>query len=105
MIHVMPTCVVQVFYHSKFTLEFFCGINYVIISLVIYMLERSKMIVSEDKINKLRILRKENNYNYLISIDGGINNETIDKSRRGLLTAAANFLLIFSIMSGGGSRC
>ena len=47
-VHVMPTCVVQVFYHSKFTLEFFCGLNYVIISLVIYMLERSKMLINNN---------------------------------------------------------
>ena len=33
------------------------------------------------KINVLDKLRKENNYNYLISIDGGINNTTIDKVR------------------------
>ena len=38
-----------------------------------------KYIDSEDKINKLKTLREENNYNYLISIDGGINNETIEK--------------------------
>jgi len=38
-----------------------------------------KYIDSEDKINKLNTLREENNYNYLISIDGGINNETIKK--------------------------
>ncbi len=31
------------------------------------------------KIDLLNKLRKENNYNYLISIDGGINNETIEK--------------------------
>ena len=31
------------------------------------------------KINELISLRKKNNYNYLISIDGGINNETIKK--------------------------
>ena len=31
------------------------------------------------KINKLNTLREENNCNYLISIDGGINNETIEK--------------------------
>lgn len=30
-----------------------------------------------NKINELIKLRKENNYNYLISIDGGINNNTI----------------------------
>lgn len=38
-----------------------------------------KYIDSEDKINKLNTLREENNCNYLISIDGGINNETIEK--------------------------
>ena len=38
-----------------------------------------KYIDSEDKINKLKTLREDNNYNYLISIDGGINNETIKK--------------------------
>ena len=38
-----------------------------------------KYIDIEDKINKLKTLREENNYNYLISIDGGINNETIEK--------------------------
>ena len=38
-----------------------------------------KYIDSEDKINKLKTLREENNYNYVISIDGGINNETIEK--------------------------
>ena len=38
-----------------------------------------KYIDSEDKINKLKTLREENNCNYLISIDGGINNETIEK--------------------------
>ena len=31
------------------------------------------------KIDILNKLRKENNYNYLISIDGGINDETIEK--------------------------
>ena len=31
------------------------------------------------KIDILNRLRKENNYNYTISIDGGINNETIEK--------------------------
>ena len=31
------------------------------------------------KIELLKRLREENNYNYTISIDGGINNETIDK--------------------------
>ncbi|MBQ3021126.1 MAG: ribulose-phosphate 3-epimerase [Bacilli bacterium] len=31
------------------------------------------------KIDVLRKLREENNYNYIISIDGGINNKTIDK--------------------------
>ena len=48
----MPTCVVQVFYHSKFTLEFFCGINYVIIFLVIFMFERINMLVNEECMNK-----------------------------------------------------
>ena len=38
-----------------------------------------KYIDSEDKINILNTLREENNCNYLISIDGGINNETIEK--------------------------
>lgn len=40
-----------------------------------------KYIDSKDKINKLKAIREENNYNYLISIDGGINNETIEKVR------------------------
>ena len=31
------------------------------------------------KIDILRKLRKEKKYNYVISIDGGINNNTIDK--------------------------
>lgn len=32
---------------------------------------------SIDKVNYLRNIRKENNYNFLIEIDGGINDETI----------------------------
>ena len=32
-----------------------------------------------NKIDELNSIRKNNNYNYLISIDGGINNETISK--------------------------
>ena len=31
---------------------------------------------STNKINELYKLREENNYNYLIEVDGGINNET-----------------------------
>jgi ribulose-phosphate 3-epimerase len=34
---------------------------------------------STNKINDLYNLRKENNYNYLIEVDGGINNETKEK--------------------------
>ena len=29
------------------------------------------------KVNELKKLREENNYNYLISVDGGVNNETL----------------------------
>ena len=43
------------------------------------ILEDNLLNDSEDKINKLNTLREENNCNYLISIDGGINNETIEK--------------------------
>ena len=34
---------------------------------------------STDRINELKNIREENNYHYLIEVDGGINNETIDK--------------------------
>ena len=33
---------------------------------------------SIDKVKELYNLRKENNYNYLINIDGGINDKTIN---------------------------
>jgi len=36
------------------------------------------MVQSVNKINELINLREENKYNYLIEVDGGINNETVD---------------------------
>lgn len=51
-----------------------------------------KYIDSEDKINKLKILREENNYNYLISIDGGINNETIEKVKNVDFVISGSFI-------------
>lgn len=37
---------------------------------------------SLEKVEELVKLRNENNYHYLIEIDGGINNETINKARK-----------------------
>lgn len=36
---------------------------------------------SENKINELYRLRKENNYHYLIEVDGGVNNITVDNCK------------------------
>ena len=44
------------------------------------------------KIEILNKLRKENNYNYLISIDGGINNETIEKVKNVDFVISGSFI-------------
>ena len=44
------------------------------------------------KIEILNKLRKENNYNYLISIDGGINNETIEKVKNVDFAISGSFI-------------
>lgn len=44
------------------------------------------------KIDILNKLRKENNYNYLISIDGGINNETIEKVKNVDFAISGSFI-------------
>lgn len=44
------------------------------------------------KIDILNKLRKENNYNYLISLDGGINNETIEKIKNVDFAISGSFI-------------
>ena len=50
------------------------------------------IIESTDKINKLVELRNKNNYHYLISVDGGINNETIDKVKNADIAVIGSYL-------------
>jgi ribulose-phosphate 3-epimerase len=45
-----------------------------------------------EKIDKLIKLRNEKNYNYVISIDGGINDETIKKANKVDFVISGSFI-------------
>ena len=47
---------------------------------------------STNKINDLYNLRKENNYNYLIEVDGGINNETKEKATNADILVVGSYI-------------
>ena len=47
---------------------------------------------SIDKINELYNLRKNNNYKFLIEVDGGINNETIEKVKNSDILVVGSYI-------------
>lgn len=47
---------------------------------------------SIDKIDKLYNIRKENNYKYLIEVDGGINDETIKKCKNADICVVGSYI-------------
>ena len=47
---------------------------------------------STNKINKLYELRKKNNYNYLIEVDGGINNETKNQVKNSDIIVVGSYI-------------
>ena len=47
---------------------------------------------STNKINELYNIRKENNYNYLIEVDGGINNETKEKAKSADILVVGSYI-------------
>lgn len=47
---------------------------------------------SEDKINELNELRINNNYNYLIEVDGGVNNTNIDKCKNADILVVGSYI-------------
>lgn len=47
---------------------------------------------SEDKINKLYELRSNNNYNYMIEVDGGVNNITKDKCNNADILVVGSYI-------------
>jgi ribulose-phosphate 3-epimerase len=47
---------------------------------------------STNKINDLYNLRKENNYNYLIEVDGGINNETKENAKNADILVVGSYI-------------
>ena len=47
---------------------------------------------STDKINELNKIRKNNNYNYVIEVDGGINNDTIDYAQNADIVVSGSFI-------------
>ena len=47
---------------------------------------------STNKINKLYEIRKKYNYNYLIEVDGGINNETKNKAQNADILVVGSFI-------------
>ena len=47
---------------------------------------------STNKINELYKLRKENNYNYLIEVDGGINNETKEYAKNADVLVVGSYI-------------
>lgn len=51
---------------------------------------------SLDKVKELVKLREENNYNYVIQIDGGVNDTTVDKVRDALVDIAVVGSYIFN---------
>ena len=47
---------------------------------------------STNKINELYNIRKENNYNYLIEVDGGINNETKEYAKNADILVVGSYI-------------
>ena len=47
---------------------------------------------STNKINELNNIKKENNYNYLIEVDGGINNETKEKAKNADILVVGSYI-------------
>ena len=47
---------------------------------------------STNKINELKQLRTKNNYNYIIEVDGGINNETKDKAKNADMLVVGSYI-------------
>lgn len=47
---------------------------------------------STDKINKLKELKDNNNYNYMIEVDGGINSDTINKAKNADMVVSGSFI-------------
>lgn len=47
---------------------------------------------STNRINELAKLREENNYNYVINVDGGVNNNTRDKVKNADIVVAGSYV-------------
>ena len=47
---------------------------------------------STNKINELKEIRKEYNYNYLIEVDGGINNKTKEKAKNADILVVGSYI-------------
>ncbi|MDD2181549.1 MAG: ribulose-phosphate 3-epimerase, partial [Bacilli bacterium] len=47
---------------------------------------------SVDKINYLNVLREENNYNFVIEVDGGINDKTIKHCKNADIVVVGSYI-------------
>lgn len=47
---------------------------------------------STNKINQLKELKQENNYNYIIEVDGGINNKTKEKAKNADILVVGSYI-------------
>ena len=47
---------------------------------------------STNKINNLKEIREKNNYNYLIEVDGGINDETKEQAKNADILVVGSFI-------------